>query len=73
MQIAAYILEIKTQLPGHNAILADTILKNHFCPLFVVHGANVSLAVCEDCFSLDDNGFVNFKNYDIFCKEHMET
>ncbi len=78
MQIGAYVLFMKAQVPTGfpedqynnspaNTALTNYILKTYFTPCFTVYGPEYSLCLCEDrksvCF---DTGKILFKNYEVF-------
>ncbi|ACI28742.1 agip40 [Agrotis ipsilon multiple nucleopolyhedrovirus] len=69
MRIGVYTVAL-TSVASHNADYIDVLLRNHFCPVFAVHGIVDTLAVCEDNVYVDNN-VTTFKYYENFLQSPL--
>ncbi|ABI35788.1 hypothetical protein [Ectropis obliqua nucleopolyhedrovirus] len=72
MHISAYTIELITR-NFHNVDIIDTILKEYFCPVFVLHSRSSSCAVCEDQMCVHSDNSVTYKMYENYLQNERSN
>ena len=67
MHIALYTLALTRTAAEHDIDFVNGILNEHFCPIFVLHGAIDTLALCEDRMIVDADTVI-FRHYENFVR-----